>query len=592
MPEKTIEEYGATEFQRWCEGSESGWSDVSSEYEKAREYYENVQAPSDAPANKEWVQENLVTDLVNGLVGQLIGGRADINLNGGGKMGKPVRELVDDIIKSNKFTEKHLEPIGNMFYTEGLGGIYIPFNPYRLTQYGIGWPEIYTLLTTKGELLLDDTSRGFMHEDDIYRIFRTPRLVEYIESKWPHLKGKIKASHMRTGQGGSESEKYGDVYTIEYKVTEQIKVGDLDDGLTKQKLLMAYEEEQVIERDKFYQAIMVNRTELAEKGKPTGFNRFRIIPVIHTPRLMNKKYPMGVGLLMTGTQDQINVVGSVALDAVKAEIKNLLILLNTTKDQENRVKQEASKTNGVVALTGNDVRVVQAQRQGISPALLQWYEWKRRSFDEISGRYAPEKGATDGDLSGKAIGLLQMKGAVPELTKKLHLEYAFSEMASVVLECINGKMSKQPILIEREIDGEEMKIPYNMPLDEVRARKVKIDEEYMVVGQDGIVNDLSKIDVDDIDLEVEVVLDTYGKEQFEANKALTARGQGLMGVQDTLKKLYPNEWRDLLDGLMKESQAMKILGQLQKMPPEALANISQQADEIENLMNMAQEGQQ
>ena len=591
MPEKTIVQYGATEFQRWCEGAESGWTDVKEEYEKAREYYENVQAPSDAPANKEWVQENLITDLVNGQVGQMVGGRVDLNIKGGGKMGKQVRELVDDIIKANKFTEKHLEPIANMFYTEGLGGLYIPFNPYRLTPYGIGWPEIYTLITSKGELLLDDSSRGFMHEDDTYRIFKTPRLVEYIESKWKHLKGKVKQTHTRSG-GAGQQENYADVYTLEYRVADQLKIEDLPEGLRKTRLLKSYNAEQIIELDTFYQAIMVNRDLEAEGGKKTGFNRFRIIPVIHTPRLMDKKWPMGLGMLMAGTQDQINVVGSVALEAVKADIKNLILLMNASPDEEKRVRTEAAKTNGVVAIQGNDVKVQQMQRQGISPSLLQWYEWKRRAFDEVSGRYAPEKGASDTGLSGKAIGLLQQRGTVPELTRKLHVEYAFSEMASVILECVNQKMSKQPIMIERQIEGEDQKIPYNMPIDDVKASGVKINEEYMALSADGIVNDLSQIDIDDIDIDVEVVFDTYGKEQFEANKALTSRNQGLVSTVDALKKLYPSEWRDMLDNLTQENMAMKILGQLQKMGPEALKRVSTQADQIENVLNEAAGQQQ
>ena len=325
---KKIEEYGESEFTKWIDSAESAWSDVDAEYKDARKYYEDVQVPSTAPSNKEYVQENLITDLVNGLVGQLIGGETGVVINGGGDYNVPIKELTQDIIERNLFVERHLEPISNHFYVEGLGGIYTLYNPYRISQYGIGVPVIHHLLTSEQELLLDPNSRGFMHEDDIFRMFKQSRLIEYAEKKYPDLKGKIKPAHRQKSAIRKDTEKFCDIYIVEFVTTDILPISEMPDSPLKEKLRERYEESIKVEIDTYWQADMVNRTMLAKSSELTGFDRFRLQPVIHTPRIQDKSYPLGIGKLMKGKQDQINVVGSVALDAVKADIKNLLVLVN------------------------------------------------------------------------------------------------------------------------------------------------------------------------------------------------------------------------------------------------------------------------
>ncbi len=580
LERKQIEDYGETEFTKWIDSAESAWGDIKTEYREARQYYEDVQTPSTAPAGKEYVQENLITDLVNGLVGQLIGGEVGVVVNGGGEYNIPTKELVGDIMDRNLFVERHLEPISNHFYVEGLGGIYTLFNPYKVSPYGIGVPVIHHLLTSEQELLLDPNSRGFMHEDDIYRIFKQPRLIEYAEKKYPNLKDKIQPAHRQKSAVRKDTENFCDIYIVEYMTTDILEISKLDEGRLKDRLRERYDETTKIEIDQFWQVDMINRTMMGKPSEATGFNRFRLQPVIHTPRIQDKSYPMGISKLMKGKQDQINTVGSVALEAVKADIKNLLVLVNVAPDQQKILQREAAKTNGVAALSGENVQFFQADRKGISPAVLQWYEWQRRGFDEVSGRYTPDK-EMSGQLSGKAIGLLQARGTIPELTKKFHLDYAFTEMANVILECVGIKMTKQPFSITRNIDGKDVEMQFNKKYEQGS----KLDEEYNNVTGD-VVNDLSQVDVDEIDLSVDVVMDVLGRDVQEANKALLAGERRLISRKDQLKKLYKDEWRDLLTGVEEEDMAMKILGQLSRMGPEALQKLAQQAGNVEEFMNM------
>jgi len=582
-----IKNYEKRDWTAWIEADESEWGDASTEYQLAREYYENVQIPTtNAKSKVEYVQENLITDLINGLVGQLIGGRISPSMTGGGPMGLPVKELVMDIVERNQFMQKHVEPVSNLFYCEGLAGIYTDFNPYKLSQYGIGMPEIFTMLP--GELLLDSNSKGFMHEDDIRRIFMKRILVEYAEKKFPDLTGKIKAtSKSRSGRTG-ETEDWCDLYTIEVLVPDLITVNDLADGQLKEKLLAGYDSGTQVEVENYYQVEMLNRTEQGSGPDLTGFNRFRMTPVIHTPRMQTSIYPFGASMLSKGKQDQINVTGTVALDAVKSDIKNLLVLMNADPDQEAKYRREAAKTNGVIVIEGENVKAMQMERQGISPALLQWYEWQRRAFDEIIGRYAPEKGAVEGDLSGKAIGLLQARGTTTELTKKLHLEYAFTQMALVILECVGHKMNEQQFNITRNIDGKDQELYYNTELKTIKG--VADDDKYNVVANN-VVNDLTKIDIDEIDLNIKVDMDIIGREANEANKALISRNAGLLSRQDTTKKLYPDEWQELVANATKESAALALLEKIMKLAPEQIQQIAQQAENVDQFITALDQDQ-
>lgn len=579
MPPETreIEQYTEKEFTRWIDDAESAYSEWEKGAHDARNYYEDVQAPDGAVASREFVQENLTTDLINGLVGQLIGGKIEAGTKGGGEFNTPVKELVEDIVERNNFNQRHLEPISNHMYVEGLGGIYALFNPFRLSQYGIGVPEIYHLLTSRGELLLDPDSRGFMHEDDLFRIFKQKRLIQYAERKYPHMEGEIQKTHSRRSTKGGQ-ENYCDIYITEFVTTDIVPISELDDGYLKDKLRKRYEDSTKIELDTYWQVDMINRTQLAKGAKKTGFNRFRLIPVIHTPRLQSGNYPIGLGKLMKGKQDQINVVGTVALEAVKADIKNLLIITNAGSADLAQIKREAGKTNGVVALT-QDARVHQMQRQPLSPSVLQWYQWQRAAFDDISGRHVAERGAVEDQMSGKALQILARQGVVSEITKKFHLEYAITEMCNVILEAAVRKMAHQPFSITRMIDGEEKRIFYNQRYQ----RGQKIDEAYHNVAGD-VINDLSQVDTDEVDLAVSVMMDKAGQEALEANKALTAKQHGIIGMKTAAKKLYPNEYVDIIAELEKENTAVKIVGQLMKLAPNELKALAQSVDNVDQFV--------
>jgi hypothetical protein len=218
----------------------------------------------------------------------------------------------------------------------------------------------------------------------------------------------------------------------------------------------------------------------------------------------------------------------------------------------------------------------------------QWYEWQRRAFDEVIGRYAPEKGATQGDLSGKAIGLLQARGTTTELTKKLHLEYAFTQMALVILECVGHKMNQQKFQITRNIDGKDQQVYYNTPVKEIG--KVKSDDKLNVVTNN-IVNDLTKVDIDEIDLNIKVNMDTLGREANESNKALIAQRAGLLSRQDTTKKLYPDEWQEIVQNMTKESAALAIVEKIMKLAPDQIQAMAQQVDGVDQfIQSLDQQG--
>ena len=435
------------------------------------------------------------------------------------------------------------------------------------------------------EELKDRTDAEIAYDNKILEELQKGNTIEIAmdlaEKKYPDLKGKIKpTSKSRSGRTG-ETEDWCDLYTIEFRVPDIVTINDLEDGGLKEKLLQGYEANTKIEIENYYQVVMINRTEQAETPSLTGFNRFRMIPVIHTPRLEDSTYPFGVSKLMKGKQDQINITGTVALDAVKADIKNLLVLINADPKLQEQYRREAAKTNGIIVVDKAEAKAIQMQRQGISPAVLEWYQWQRRAFDEVIGRYAPEKGAVEEGLSGKAIGLLQARGTVPELTKKLHLEYAFTQMALVILECIGFKMNQQKFAVSRNVDGNERMIYYNTPVKEIG--QVTQDDKLNVVNNN-IINDLTKIDIDEIDLSIGVEMDVVGRETQEMNKALISHKNGLMGRQDTTRKLYPKEWREIAENMEKENAAMALLAKIMKLAPDQIGELAKQAQNVDEFI--------
>jgi len=185
------------------------------------------------------------------------------------------------------------------------------------------------------------------------------------------------------------------------------------------------------------------------------------------------------------------------------------------------------------------------------------------SFDEQSGRYAPERGATEQELSGVAIAQLQERGKTPELTKKFHIEFALSQVVFLIIECAVRKMAKQPFNMERNIDGQKKKLHFNTRSADIPGFKA---DEYNIVDDDGIVNNLLKIDPDEIEISVDITMDKKQNESFEANKAIALSQMNKLSTLDLYKVMYPADYRDKYENLVAEQKAMQIVEMIRKNP--------------------------
>jgi hypothetical protein len=549
------------DFYNWLVEAENVKGATREEYEDCRSYYENEQAPSYVPDELVYVTENLVTDMVNGMVGALIGGGVKFTLSGGGPMAKPVIELSYDIFERNRFNARCMEPIGNYTYVEGMSGIEFYYNPRRKSIYGTGFPEIK--VHRPEEVLLDPNSKGFLHEDDKIRALKTRVLVSYLIDKYkdnPELVDKIKA--LRKDQGNNETRNYIDYYYIEYIKT----VFKKEDGI-------------IYEHDEYWSFPVADQTLQLEEPINTEFTRFTIQPTIHTPREYNVKEPMGAVYIVKQTQDVLNSIGSLAYEAVKSGVKMFYHTKGFTQDEVEEFKKNVAKPGGHVNTNRIDAVIDTHQGQGISRDIVELYKWKRLSWDEISGRYAPERGASEQELSGVAIAQLQERGKTPELTKKFHIEFALSQVVFLIIECAVRKMKKLPFTLERNIDGQKRKIYYNTRRDQLKNFQ---EDEFNIVDEDGIVNNLLKIDPDEIEISVEISMDKKQNESFEANKAIALANMNRISTLDLYKVLYPNDYREKYENLKSEQQAMKIVEMINENP-DAAPEMIQKLAEINDL---------
>jgi len=576
--------YTMADFYRKIVAMENPYDSVSAQYKKYRLAFENDQKPADVPKDKPYVVENLSTDLVRGLEGQLIGGRVKPMVTGVGEMELPLVELHDDIVfRANKFNIRKLEPIANYFYVEGKCSIGVDYNPYEKGAYGVGVPRITVYKPHEG---LWDNNISSMHENDKFRLVRAWTPVKDVEAEYGVENLPTQGDTYEAIDSNEDVIKYGNKYSLEYfvKSFDAIEGAVADENGVIPK----------IENKTFYICHIWDRTQMVSPPKKTGFSNFTLIPVIHTQREASTTEPFGVMELTDQKQDNINVIKSVMYQAVKDEIKNLTILVGASHQEELKVKREAKKINGFIALRNDKARVFEVKGSGIAVALIQWYEMERRSFDEISGRYGPEKGAIDGELSGKAVIALQNRGTVPELVAKAHLQDSFSQMSMLVMECIVKKMSGRPFAIERLIDGKKRMVYYNTNKEDLPRGFNPKEDPYSIITTDGnidIVNDLRKVDLDKIDLDIEVVMNVIGWEQAEANKALLSFQNGIMSRLDTTKKLYPTEWKAFYENKSLEGQAQQMVQDLMELGDEFMPKIAQAIESLKQTQKIIEEAE-
>ena len=536
--------YNGEDFKDWIVKAEAGFAKVREYYEQDREYFENVQEPSDVPTDKTYIVENRLVDLNRRLSGQIVSGKVNPSLKGGGDMMVPVAELFIDIFDENKFKEHHLENITNHIYCEGYAGFKFRYNPRKVSKYGIGKPEIFSLMSD--ELWLDPDSRDLMHTDDVFRIHPQRMLVKEAWKRWPEKKEEISTSHNAQTTSDNPANDYADIYDLEFKETFFVEVNSIK-----------------IEIDRYFIVKIANQTVILEGPEPTGYPLFRLIPVIHTPRKSHTygKYPYGPNRLLGQTQDQLNIISSVMTEAVKHDIKNLTFLTGVKDTEAAEFETEAGKTNGLVRLFSPSAKVTFAPKTGLAPSLIQLYDIINHRFDRIQGDFAPSRGEIKGNLSGVTVNQLVTQGIMSEFVALSHLESAVTDLGRCVLHCIKMEMNT-PFIINRRVEGKEKKIPFNVPAKAAPDEK----DDYMVQGVNGV-NTLSDINMD-VSLEIE--MNHEQKRQADIQLAIIAHDRQKLSTDDFLKALFPKTWQEKSEKLLKENQALALVKELAELGPEAV----------------------
>lgn len=553
--------YNEDDFKNWVVQAEAAFNKNKSNFETDRKYFENVQAPSDVPSDKAYIIENRSTDLVRRLSGQMISGKINLNVTGGGERALPLRLLHDDILEENDFQTLQIEEGTNNFYCEGYGGIKWRYNTKKLSKYGIGSPEIDML--QYDELWLDPNAKKGMHTDDIFRIHPKRILLSYAKQKWSK---KADAIHDSMNDGSeTETERFCDLYEIEFKETREISE-TIKEGENAGKSIK-------LEKDVYFIVKIINQTVVVEGPEPTGYPCFRLIPMIHTPRkdVNNEfgRYSFGPLRLNSQTQDHLNVLSSIIHEAVKADIKNLTILVGANPDEEANYKLEAAKTNGLVVIQNPNAKIEWAPRPGISPALLQAKEMTEHRFDVATSNYGPSRGETQGDLSGKAIGLLQDTGIAGEYTAQSHIEYAFTQLSRCILHCITKEMDT-PFYIISQIEGEEKAVHYNSTGVETQE-----NDEYNVAGEKGVVNDMGSLDMPHMKIRTEVQMNVVAQQNIEIQKAVMAHDRQTMAPVDFLKALFPKRYYEIWKNMQKHNEALALMQQMAEKGPEFMEGVKQ-----------------
>jgi hypothetical protein len=566
-------------FEEWIVQAESSYNKVSDEYDKARDYYETEQEPSDSPSDKEYVVDDIITDTIDRSVGQIYSGEISPILTGGGELAKPAKELHDDILEANDFKESVLPQNLNYFYCEGLGGFKFLDNPYKISRYGVGFPEIHILMP--GQLLLDTNARSGMHEDDVFRIHVTRMRIDEAQERFGRYPSGKKSplwdeiAESADDYSGMDTREPGfcNMYEIEYIVPTFSTIDKIR-----------------VQRDIYWMTKFINRVVQVQKPAKTGYPCFRLIPMIHTPRknINFGRYPFALYKKLGQRQDLLNVNSSVTLEAVKTSIKNLIWATGLKEDEQTQLKKQAAKTNGFFATQSPQAKIQLLQGNGIDPALLQFDQISRQKVDDIKGSSSQAQqfqSAAAGQLSGKAIGNLQFAGVLPEFAKKVNVEAALKELSTCIFHYIKTKMLGE-FSISRSINGKDRSIEFNKSVGEGFE-----GDEYSVVNDSTdrgrILNDLSELG--EFDVKIKVEMNVMQKEEIDMNKALILAQAQKISDKDLLRKLYPEEWRELYDGLIQQGGAMALVAKMAEYGPDFVSLMSNMIDQYAQQYNIKAE---
>ena len=568
LEEMKPKELGA-KFEQQISDMEAEYTKVEPNYDKAREYFEHKQEPANVPADKEYIEENLLTDMVLRLIGGMVGGKFSPILKGGGANAESIRELFLDILDENDFKESLVETIANYYYVEGFPGIKVIFNPFRRSKYGLGSPEIHVL--QPGTLLLDNNSIDLKHRDDLTRLHKIKMPLYLAMQRYPEFKDKITQSQEGTNDG--DTEPFCDLYEMQHKRTRIITN---DDGLQE-------------EEDYFLISRVINKTVPVKRKQdkdfllPSRFKRFSLVPMFHTPRIKTAKYPIGPVERLKDTQDQLNISSSVILDAVKASIKMQAIVTGANKEDKAELIKSMTDPQGIGFIKNPQAKVNMMYANPLVRPVVEWHQMSRERFRDISGVFQQDTGQGQSGQSGKAIALLQFKGSMPEFTSKNHIEEGLTEMGWLIFECIQDKM-RQPFSIDRPIEGKDTKLYYNQPDTGGMG-----DDALNKVDDNGMINELQNLPIDSMKFMIEVEMNLLAAEELEMNKAVLMRNGGALSLKDYVRTMYPNSWKEKLENITKENKVLGLVQSVQEVAPELLDHVLQQMDQFIELQKQTEE---
>ena len=282
----------------------------------------------------------------------------------------------------------------------------------------------------------------------MFRIHSDRIELEYARKRWPEFASEI-TEGTDSRAGDNDTVRYADIYEIEYKVKEieNIKTGiairneKTGTPMTDKKGNVIFGNKEV-ERDVFYITKYINRRVQVLEPEKTGYPIFRIIPLIHTPRVSDDKGRNGFGLheLLKQSQDLINVANTVLLECVKASIKQMITAMGASEDEQAEHKENMAKTNAYFGSRNPSARIQIHQGPPLPPSVVEFAERVRFMADEIEASYAPDRGQVSGELSGRAISNLQIAGSVPEITSKNNIRTALTDLAVCIFHYMSTRM--------------------------------------------------------------------------------------------------------------------------------------------------------
>jgi len=553
--------YTKDDFKEWIDKAEAGFDKVRKWYEEDRDYLENAQAPENIPEDKDYIVENRLLDLNRRLCGQIISGRINPTLKGGGEMMVPAYELFEDILEKNKFKEQHVPNFTNHIYCEGYCGLKFRYNPYKECDYGIGKPEIFS--TSPEYLWLDPDAKDLMHVDDVFRIAPSRILLSEAKKRWPEFADQIHDSNEDYRQeNDQQANRYADLYEIEFRETHFYEKQN-EKGSIK------------LERDKYYIVKVINRTVIVEGPEETGYPLFRLIPMMHTPRKSATfgKMPFGPNRLLGQTQDQLNITASILTETAKQSVKNLFFVPGAKDEEITDMEQKSTQPMAFIPIRIG-TKVQQMAKSDLSIAYVQLYEMINHRFDRMQGDFGPSRGELKGNLAGVTVHQLVSQGILSEYVAQANIETALTDLARCILHCMKNEMNT-PFMITRKIDGEDKKIGYNV--DYQMTDNFQGDNYHVVDSKFGKINDLSQINMD---VSIEIEMNHEMKRQADIQLAIMAHDRGKLSDEDFLKALFPKTWQQKLKNLQEQNQAMTLVKEIAELGPEAIQYVQNVVGQI------------